>query len=403
MMGHFRENMISDFGLGLINFAPSAGILFLLIFLYHNATLEKQIKRAFFLLLGLEVLDIAIVTGELKLATLPEPTTMRLFLAAMNYALIPLMVYLTLMMGIREKGKGKLRAMLAIPILLNIPVAFSVFFTDAFYSFTAENVHMRGPLGHTMYLSTCFYMVYLITYNLKNAKKQHKLEVVIIIAISILMLITMYLEAVYNIRTIGRTSIVLSTVFYYMFFQTQVYKESIAEGQKIRRILEKDSKTDGLTGLLNKTAFLEEMQMILQAQSGESIALLFFDLDHFKEINDSFGHMIGDDALKVAAAKLRKTFRKADLVGRFGGDEFCVLLKDISTEALYPRLEEILEEMRLEYTDGKKYVTMSVSVGVAYLVEGKKAEYEPFLELADEAVYEAKHRGRCGYVLKEYA
>ena len=107
-MEHFRENIISDLGLLLINFAPSAGILFLLIFLYHNATLEKQIKRAFFLLLGLEVLDMLVVTGELKLATLPEPTTVRLFLAALNYALIPLMVYMTVMMGIREKEKSRL-------------------------------------------------------------------------------------------------------------------------------------------------------------------------------------------------------------------------------------------------------------------------------------------------------
>lgn len=402
-MEYFRENMMSDFGLGLINFAPTAGILFLLIFLFHNATLEKQIKRAFFLLLGLEVLDMIIVTAELKLATLPEPTTARLFLSAANYALLPTMPYLTLMMGIREKGKSKLRMLLFLPILLNLPIAFSVFFTDAFYSFTADNVQIRGPLGHMMYLAACFYLFYLIIYTIKNAKKQHRLEVVIIIAISTLLVITMILEAVYSIRTIGRTSIVLSTVFYYMFFQTQVYKESIAEGQKIRRILEHSSRTDGLTGLLNKKAFLEELQGILKQQSGNSIALLFFDLDHFKDINDSFGHMIGDDALKVAATKLRKTFRKADLVGRFGGDEFCVLLKDISTEALYPRLDEILEEMKLEYTDGKKYVTMSVSVGVAYLVEGKKAEYEPFLELADEAVYEAKHKGRCGYVVKEYA
>ena len=401
-MEQFRETILSDLGLLLINFAPTAGILFLLIFLYHNAALEKQIRRTFFLLLGLEALDMAVVTAELKLAALAQPTTARMFFSAMNYALLPIMVYLTLMMAIRERGNTRLRAALSIPIFLNLPAAFSVFFTDIFYSFTADNVRVRGSLGHLLYLAACFYLVCLIVYMLYNAKEQHRLEIVIIIAISALLVITMILEAVYGIRTIGRTSIVLATVFYYMFFQTQVYKERIAEGQKIRRILEQDSRTDGLTGLLNKKAFLAELQSILEEQKGEDIALLFFDLDHFKEINDSFGHMIGDDALKVAAGKLKKTFKKANLVGRFGGDEFCVLLKDVTAEALYPRLEEILEEMKLEYTDGIKAVTMSVSVGVAYLTNGRKAEYTPFLELADEAVYEAKHRGRCGYVVKEY-
>ncbi len=171
---------------------------------------------------------------------------------------------------------------------------------------------------------------------------------------------------------------------------------------KEKEHLQLQSRTDGLTGLLNKKTFVEEVNAYLDSHSAMSSAIIFVDLDHFKDVNDKLGHAVGDTAIKEAAQRLQNVFSSYDLVSRFGGDEFCIFIKEIPHNTLENKMDWAVKRMKAYYTDGAAKVLVTASIGVAYCKQDK-VEYQAFLDLADSAVYDAKHGGRNQYVLKECA
>lgn len=154
---------------------------------------------------------------------------------------------------------------------------------------------------------------------------------------------------------------------------------------------------DGLTGLLNKAAtesFIEEA-----LKGGDICALYIIDVDYFKNINDSLGHMFGDTVLAGIGSKLKKLFRTSDIVGRIGGDEFMVLLKSIEDTALVEeKAEAIKQSLSQMATEGADIYPISNSIGIAmYPKDG--LTYSDLYQKADVALYEAKRSGRNRYVL----
>ena len=160
--------------------------------------------------------------------------------------------------------------------------------------------------------------------------------------------------------------------------------------------LQRLSRRDGLTGLLNRRALEEAMsrQVARSRRSGEAFCVLMLDADHFKQINDRFGHAVGDLALKHLATLLRGHMRDVDRLARFGGEEFLVLLPGLALADALPvaeRLREVVASEPLPHADGM--IRLSVSVGMA---EWGGAQEDPsrLLVRADAALYEAKRRGR---------
>jgi diguanylate cyclase (GGDEF)-like protein len=156
------------------------------------------------------------------------------------------------------------------------------------------------------------------------------------------------------------------------------------------------SRHDGLTGLLNRRAMEEAMQGQMQRsrRTGETFSVLMFDLDHFKVINDCFGHAVGDRALKHAAALLKAGMREVDSLARFGGEEFLALLPGASVEASRPLAERLrvhldANPMGLE----ARSISMSVSIGIAQWI-GADEDASRLLVRADAALYQAKLQGR---------
>ncbi|NLJ58465.1 MAG: GGDEF domain-containing protein [Tissierellia bacterium] len=152
------------------------------------------------------------------------------------------------------------------------------------------------------------------------------------------------------------------------------------------------TKTDGLTGLYNPLATRELIEEKLKRKENNKNgvdAFLFIDLDYFKEINDNLGHLTGDYVLQTIGESLKNTFRKTDIMGRVGGDEFCVYLKDIpSIEFVKTKclaLIEAVDNIKLD-------MPVSISIGVA-LSNGNDS-YEELFEKADLAMYAGKHRGK---------
>jgi diguanylate cyclase (GGDEF)-like protein len=156
------------------------------------------------------------------------------------------------------------------------------------------------------------------------------------------------------------------------------------------------ARMDAKTGLLNVAAWQREAdaEIARALRRGESVALLLADVDHFKEINDTHGHLIGDDMLRALAGELRQQVRKSDIVGRFGGEEFVVLLPH-TTAVEACRIAERLRRAAgaLAVLAGEGSVGATISIGVAALYQHGRELFE-LLAAADLALYRAKHTGR---------
>jgi len=154
--------------------------------------------------------------------------------------------------------------------------------------------------------------------------------------------------------------------------------------------------TDPLTGLLNRRAFLQDAESLLQQQTARDrpIAVLLIDLDHFKSINDRFGHAVGDKVLQIFAKTTRGGLRQADLVGRLGGEEFTVVLADASLDNAYL----VADRLRKAFAAGAAVVDgeaiyATASIGVAVIIDPRQ-DLAKLITLADQALYLAKARGR---------
>lgn len=156
-------------------------------------------------------------------------------------------------------------------------------------------------------------------------------------------------------------------------------------------LLEKQIKMDSFTGLYNKTSAEKKITRSLKENPNQRHALILLDIDHFKALNDTYGHSKGDEALQFITEKLKRGFRKNDVIGRFGGDEFILLIHDIvCMEWLTQRLEELI---RCDM-DGLKFTN---SLGIS-LFPDDGLEFHQLFEKADEALYQSKRqRGAFTY------
>ncbi|MET0325578.1 MAG: diguanylate cyclase [Ilumatobacteraceae bacterium] len=148
---------------------------------------------------------------------------------------------------------------------------------------------------------------------------------------------------------------------------------------------------DPLTGLANRRLFLDRLEhaLTLVDRSGGHIAVLFIDLDGFKQINDTLGHQAGDDALREVATRLTIAARSADTVARFGGDEFAILCEGVDDEFGDAIATRIHDELALPFEVGGVSVTLQGSIGTTVATCG--ADAEDVLRAADAAMYVAKH------------
>ena len=157
----------------------------------------------------------------------------------------------------------------------------------------------------------------------------------------------------------------------------------------------RDAVTDPLTGVPNRRWLFEQAGPVLAhaRRQGNPTCLLMLDLDHFKQVNDRHGHAAGDDVLSAVAGLLQDTKRQGDLLGRYGGEEFALVLQEAALQngrALAERLRERVSALPIE--TGKGAVRVTVSIGVAELRVDDTLE--SLLKRADEALYRAKAEGR---------
>jgi diguanylate cyclase len=163
------------------------------------------------------------------------------------------------------------------------------------------------------------------------------------------------------------------------------------------RVLKVEARTDFLTGLHNAREFHKEFtkQLAITKEKHEKLSFLFIDVDHFKAINDSYGHMTGDRILKELSHILGMTCRSVDMVFRHGGEEFTVLLPNCSYEAAYQVSERVREtiEQHAFSTYTEEMINVTVSIGISTYPETVKDAKDLIIE-ADLALYKSKQLGR---------
>ncbi len=155
--------------------------------------------------------------------------------------------------------------------------------------------------------------------------------------------------------------------------------------------------TDSMTGLYNRRYLLRHLDGLLRAPLGKGVAVLMLDVDHFKSVNDRYGHPAGDTALRMVADLLRQRTRVFDSVARYGGEEFVVVMPGASTQEAVMAAERLREAvLQLRFTPVAELVhRLSVSIGVAVCSpQGRELSPEALIKAADQALYDAKGRGR---------
>lgn len=155
------------------------------------------------------------------------------------------------------------------------------------------------------------------------------------------------------------------------------------------------SQRDSMTGLLNHLAILRELEQEASAASRNQapVSFVMLDIDHFKQVNDSYGHPVGDRVIRALANLMRRRIRRSDPVGRYGGEEFALVLRDTTVD----QARELMEGLRqrfaaIQFSAGDQTFQSSISVGICQVRAGESVD--SIVKRADDLLYQAKHQGR---------
>jgi len=178
-------------------------------------------------------------------------------------------------------------------------------------------------------------------------------------------------------------------------------EERTEELQKANQELKRMATTDALTGAANRRYLMDAGQKEIERSKryGHIFSVLIFDIDYFKKINDQYGHLLGDEALKKLVIETQAQLREEDLLGRYGGEEFVVLLPETDSGTAYhaaERLRKIVENISVSHEKGE--FSFTISLGVASLTDDIFTLLD-LLNLADQALYTAKEQGRNRTIL----
>ena len=164
----------------------------------------------------------------------------------------------------------------------------------------------------------------------------------------------------------------------------------------LNRELEKISRVDGLTGLFNRSYWEEqfELEFKREKRNEHPSSVVMIDIDHFKKLNDEYGHSAGDDVIRAVAQLVKKATRETDLCGRYGGEEFAILLPDTpveNVEFLTERIRRLVEKRTVVHEEHE--INFTISIGIAGF-DTKFKDHMQWLETANQALYKAKLSGR---------
>jgi diguanylate cyclase (GGDEF)-like protein len=193
-------------------------------------------------------------------------------------------------------------------------------------------------------------------------------------------------------------TLVFLLTFFLVYKIMHEYHKNIIELEKVKKeLLDINSKlvivseTDELTGTSNRRYIMNKLERILLLQDIDNLSIIMLDIDNFKSVNDTYGHNMGDEVLKLVSIQIRKHIRRDDILGRIGGEEFLIVLQNTPLEDAYHKAEELrksIEDMRWDING----LHVTISGGVHTYKQGDSLD--EFLDEADKLLYQAKNSGR---------
>ncbi|PLX70691.1 MAG: hypothetical protein C0602_04065 [Denitrovibrio sp.] len=209
-----------------------------------------------------------------------------------------------------------------------------------------------------------------------------------------------YMFEFYRMDTV--INFLLSAFLVYTIFSFMRFIEMV----KFFRVMLNISRYDFLTRVYNRRSLIEllEMEFARNQRSADGyFSFILFDIDDFKEINDNFGHSLGDLVLKTVGQKLLSTVRKSDICGRFGGDEFAIILPYTELESAVHVAEKIKKQVsELKFSSSKTTISITLSLGVIEVSHGSEIDsFEKVIAETDKYLYLAKKQGKNAVCAKE--
>jgi len=173
--------------------------------------------------------------------------------------------------------------------------------------------------------------------------------------------------------------------------------QDITERKSMINKLEYNAKYDFLSQVYNRHQFFElaEIELYKANRYGAFFSLLMLDIDLFKNINDTYGHVAGDSVIRAVAKECREKLRPSDIIGRYGGEEFLILLPSTSIQSasiVADKIKQIIEKLEVSFNDN--IIKLTVSIGVSDYLGSGNAELKDLIHNADTALYKAKNNGR---------
>lgn len=272
-------------------------------------------------------------------------------------------------------------------------------FTNLFYYFDQQNFYHRSSL---YFLSQCIALIgillnlsILLQYrkNLPRSLYYAFLSYFILPTLATITLIFYYGLSLQNL------AFVISTQIMFVVDIVDV-SQQLTESQKAYLLANYQAEHDAMTGLWNKTAIKQQIQTYFSSKnSSHPSALLFIDIDDFKKINDTSGHMVGDFWIQEISRQLLRVFHKNALISRFGGDEYMIFIKaPIDSKTLAYKLK--LFQCNLSLKCKNNPLNVHCSIG-AYIIHEARPSLEKCIERADQALYQAKEAGKNTFVINE--
>ncbi len=380
-----NEENIMPFDLFLeYNFAPIIGLIFQILILSFSQNFTKRDRTAFYIAICLETFELVTYNLEYACSMMSHYIYARTFLSVCGYLVRPMLVYPFIML-IREYGpkENKFKYLDLIPfgILFIIecialePTNHLVFF------FSDDNIFDRGPLGYSSQIVTIFYLVEGIVQIIRATKSARKVNTFLVVTIFLYCSLSMLIETIFNIRSLGVNACIYSVVLF--MFTLQANHLSAATLQ-LKRLSEEDS----LSGLANR--YYGEKSIREKLDEGKSGYFFILDVDDFKSINDNYGHYIGDEAIIRIAKVLKKCTKENDIVMRLGGDEFAIYSYEDKNLDIDSYINNIFKEISNIKLPIKDEYTINISVGVAKIEDNKKTSFDRIYKIADDKLYNSK-------------
>lgn len=281
--------------------------------------------------------------------------------AATERAARPATILVLILTMLREEKRPRLKWLLSAPIIINWVLSFLSIWNGCYFYYDEAMVRHFGPLGMVPFVMSGIYMVLVIVLALKATRRlREDNEWILAIFIAISSTIATVAEAMFKYKYMLTGTIAVANCAYYMYIHVQVYKR------------------DSLTRLLNR----HNLEFDINDLGSSPYVCTFIDVDDFKQINDKYGHEVGDDALVLVARYLRKYKPEDSRVYRYGGDEFVVITPGKSRTRVDGMITSVMKRLE-EYG-------MSISFGVA--VRSKGESFETVCDRADADMYDNKRK-----------